>query len=186
MTQRLDWIIVAALLAAGSGWLLYHFNEQGAVDQRPTVETPAAYMQNFTLTALDDTGKVSYQLSGERLEHFASDGSTTIDEPRMVIYGAGGAVWYARSPQGWASEDNREIVLRGDVTIWNGIDDPEEKVELLTQNLRLQPALRYAETTQVATLQSAIGVTRGKGLRIWLDESRIEFLSEVRGRYEFD
>lgn len=186
MTQRLDWIIVAFLLAVGSGWLLYYFNEQGSADRRPAVETPTAYMKNFTLTSLDDAGEIAYQLSGERMEHFASDGSTTIDEPRMVFYGADGAVWYARSPQGWASEGNKEIVLRGDVTIWNGSDDPDEKIELETQNLKFLPQLRYAQTARPAKLRSAAGVTRGKGLKIWLDELRVEFGSEVRGRYEFD
>ena len=177
------WILPAALLAAAgaSGWSLYNldFDTPAATAAQKLPDAPDAYMENFVTVEMDGAGKPKRRIEARRMTYHA-DATVELSNPYYVLYRAEGEPWNVRSERGWVSADGTTVRLLGHVDIWRDDGSGERALDVRTEHLTMLPDSEYGETVQPVTILMPSSTTTGVGMHAYLDEDRIELLSQVR------
>ena len=180
MSRR--WAVAAVLLAAAgaSGWVLHILDsdDPAAASWRVPGE-PDAYMERFVTVEMDDAGKPKRRLEADHMA-FHPDETTELSNPYYVLYLAEGEPWHVRSERGRVSADGDVVLLLGRVDIWRNDGSGARDLDVRTEDLKVLPESGYGETGKPATIRTPTSTSKGVGMRAWLDERRIELLSEVR------
>ncbi len=175
------WAIPAALLAAAgvSGWILYGIDLNAPAAAPRSADAPDAYMENFVTVEMDGTGRPQRRIEARRLTYHA-DATVELSNPYYVLYRVEGEPWNVRSERGWVSADGTTVRLLGHVDIWREDGSGERALDVRTEHLTMLPDSEYGETAQPVTILMPSSTTTGVGMHAYLDEDRIELLSQVR------
>lgn len=141
-------------------------------------------LQDFSLIALDETGKESFAGSGPRLSRHPHLGTLDIEQPRFSSPDASGGVWTSRSERAWVNREGTEMRLLGDALIEGPIEPGVEPVRVRSEALTLFPRERRIESAVAVTVTEPGSILSAKGLRGEMDTRRVELLSDVRIRHE--
>jgi len=179
------WLLLAtlALVVALSAWLTERLQRPASGTDRLS-HTPDFYMEHFVTTAMDATGAPKHRLTARRMEHFPDTDANEFDKPYIIFYRPGGPPWHVVSERGWTSGNNEVMLFLGEVHIWREGGEGVRAVDVVTQDLRVLPDSEYAETDKPAVIRTPTTESRGVGMRVYMDESRLELLSKVRTVYE--
>jgi lipopolysaccharide export system protein LptC len=80
--SALTLLLLAALMALGSFWLLEVVRKSGSDAAPSTVRTdPDYYVEKFNFVRLSATGEAQYNISGKRMVHNPRDDTHTVDMP---------------------------------------------------------------------------------------------------------
>ena len=150
----------------------------GAATRRAPGE-PDAYMEYFVTVEMDDAGKPKRRLEADYMA-FHPDETTELSNPYYVFYQSEGEPWHVRSERGQVSADGDVVRLLGRVDIWRNDGTGDRELELRTEDLKVLPESEYGETREPVTIRTPTSTSTGVGMRVWLDERRIELLSQVR------
>lgn len=174
------WVLPAALLvvAGASGWMLHNLDDatSGTADRPP--DEPDAYMDDFVTVETDGAGRPKRRLEAKRMVYRA-DRTVTLTSPYYVLYRSDGEPWHVRSDHGHLSADGSVLLLTGNVDIWRNDAFGARDLDIRTEDLKVLPESEYGETENSVTITMPSSTSRGVGMRAWLDETRIELLSEV-------
>ncbi|MBN8728658.1 MAG: LPS export ABC transporter periplasmic protein LptC [Xanthomonadales bacterium] len=184
--ERRQWLVIIALAAAAalSQWLVWLNRE------RPNAETYAGpprsdySLTDFTLTALDSSGKRSFEISGPRLARRGDDGSIYVTTPDYVLVDGGGQLWRGHSDAAWVDREGEVMKLEGQVQMEREAGPEDRPVRLETRDLTALPKDRKIETAAPATITQPGSILRGVGLRGDLDAKTLELLSDVHSTLE--
>ncbi len=175
---------LALLLGASlSWWLSKSINVETPPRPSKARHIPDYSMSHFTLRAMDDRGRLHYRLYAEQMSHFMDDDTSSLEQPNMTVFKPGGPSWNVYARHGWVSSGQKTIALRGDVVIWRNARQGGSGLEIQTDELHIVPDRQYAETDRPVTITQDVGVTHAVGMRVNLDQSRMELLADVRGHY---
>ncbi len=179
-------LAVSALVigVAASGWLLRELGIELLESKPGSRHMPDFFMENFTSTSMDDEGRPRRRVSAAYMAHFPDSNSNEFQSPHVVIYRSSGEPWQVRSERGWTSGAGEVMLLLGEVTIWRNGESGEPKIQIHTRDLRVLPESDYGETEEPVTIRTPTSVTRGTGMRAWLDQSRVELLADVHTTIE--
>ena len=186
MISRHTVIAVLLLAAAGLSWWLMRSVEVTASGPQPP---PAARhvsdysMDDFTLSAMDDQGNLHYRLHARHMSHYLDDDTASLRRPDMTLYRGVQGTWNAVSDRGWIGPDQKHVVLSGDVLVWRDTPRQDDGLELETDVLHVTPDRQYAETARPVTIVQPAGITHAVGMRVSVEQGRMQLLSAVRGRY---
>ena len=75
-------------------------------------------------------------------------------------------------------------MLLGEVNIWRNTPEGKRELHIETEDLKVLPREEYAETELPVSISTPESLTLAKGMRAYLDESRMELLSNVRTKIE--
>lgn len=179
--------IVAALLlvtAAFSGYWAWQLRK---VDAPPALVGPPRSdyaLHDFSLIALDETGKESFAASGPRLSRHPHLGTLDIEQPRFSSPDGEGGVWTSRSTRAWVNREGSEMRLLGDAVIEGPIEPGVDPVRVRSEALTLFPRERRIESAVAVTVTEPGSILTAIGLRGEMDTRRVELLSDVRIRHE--
>ena len=176
-----QWIVAAVLLAVAgaSGWALRTLDSVSLEASRRASGEPDAYMERFVTVEMDDEGKPKRRLEADYMA-FHPDETTELSNPYYVLYPADGEPWHVRSERGRISADGNVVTLLGRVDIWRNDGSGARDLDIRTGNLKVLSGSAYGETGEPVTIRTPTSTSQGVGMRAWLDERRIELLSEVR------
>ena len=177
-----QWALTAALFAGAgaSGWVL-HVLDPGDVPA-PAPRSPGAlraYMENSVTVEMDDAGRPRRRIAARYME-FHHDDTVALSSPYYVLYRAGGEPWHVRSERGRVSADGDIVWLLGKVDIWRNDGSGARNLEIRTEDLKVLSESGYGETGKPVTIRTPASESKGVGLRAFLDENRLELLSQVR------
>lgn len=142
------------------------------------------FLENFRLSQYGETGRLRYQINGQRLEHFPADDSTFISRPSMVFHNDNGPTWNITAASAEAgSEELDEVRLSGNVKIVSDATAGNPPVRVTTANLLLKPKMELVQSEETITLTRPGAVLVAQSLEADLEQGRFE-LRNVRGRYE--
>jgi lipopolysaccharide export system protein LptC len=80
--RALTLLLLAAVMALGSFWLLEIVRKSGSDAAPATVRTdPDYYVENFNFVRLSATGEAEYNISGKRMVHNPTDDTHVVDTP---------------------------------------------------------------------------------------------------------
>lgn len=156
--------------------------QPGPVDSQEPVLT----VERFRAVRLNIAGLREYVVEAPRLVQLPSQLGTRLEQPTMDWYQPDGQIreWRVRADQGWVAADNQWVRLEGEVVMTRLAESGKPPVTIITRDVLVRLAERYAETAAPARAITPGGELRAIGLRAFLDEERLELLSDVRGVYE--
>lgn len=174
---------IAALLVAIGYW---NINPERFMDRpQPAVDESAIdyYAINARSKQFMPDGKLQYDMTVEKVEHVQASEVTLLTQPRMEIYRGAPNPWHVQSERGEVNPDGTEVELIDAVRI-NRTDQKNRATVITTSRATVFPQKQYAETDQAVKIEGAGGVTTAKGMKAYLNDSKISLLSNVRGQYE--
>lgn len=141
-------------------------------------------MKDFTATLMGPEGQPRYRLTGTRMVHYPDNDALKIAAPHIVFYRQASPRWVVVAERALTTSTGEEIYLLGEVIIRQlGVDPKTTTMKIVTQDVRVEPETKFAETRQPVTLLNRFGKTDAVGARAYLQEGRIELLSQVQGEY---
>ena len=185
MATSWRWALPVALLAGAgaSGWMLYSLDLSAPSTAPRSSDAPDAYMESFVTVEMDGAGKPKRRIEADYLA-IHPDETVELSNPRYVLYRAEGEPWRVRSERGQVSADGTVVWLMGKVDIWRNDASGARDLDIRTTHLKVLPESDYGETAEPVTIRTPAGTSTGVGMRAYLDETRIELLSQVRTRVD--
>jgi lipopolysaccharide export system protein LptC len=185
-----QWLALIALLVVGL--LLLEKSPTVLLDPVDTEssEFPYAYMTNIETTEFDTSGKMRYKMTTPAARFYQLDPTTPgpqdytlIDHPRILFYAEGDtSPWYLSAVKGHTDASGERVRLTTDVEAQQD-SNRHGLIRVTTSELLVLPAQQYAETDKAVKMRARQNEIETQGMRAYLDEDRIELLSQVRGTY---
>lgn len=184
--RRILAILLIIIISGLSGLFLDRVGPNKDSEEEKLRHDPDYYVTDFTVTTMDENGKPKHLLVAERMNHYPDDDTTELLKPHMEIYRTREKepAWNIDSKRGWVSSDGKLVLLLGNVHVRRKGSATNEPVNLWTEELRFHPDDEYAETDKHVKIKNGNSITEAVGMRAWLGEGRIQFLSRTRGSYE--
>lgn len=175
--------VLALLLAAAGYW---NINPESFLDKtKATVDDTAIdfYATNaHTVQYLPDGG-VQYELTSDKVEHLKATDVSWLTNPDMFMYRGTAFPWHVQSKQAEVSSGGDQVELIDNVRVAR-TDERNRTTIITSSRMTVFPQKQYAQTEQAVRIDGAGGVTTAKGMKAYLNDSKINLLSNVRGQYE--
>ncbi len=182
--QRILFLAVPALLALLSGWLVYETKISLVGGSGPGSHDPDMFIEDFTVTTMNDNGIPRYRLQAERMTHYPHNDSSELETPYLEFYQPGKPSWHIQSAHGRVTSGGAEVRLLGNVRIRRIATENSPEVTILTRNLRVRPEEKTASTTQQVDFSSPGYTVQAVGMQADLGKHRLQLLSHVKGSME--
>jgi lipopolysaccharide export system protein LptC len=141
-------------------------------------------LDNFSMNALDEKGKLSFTVSGPRLTRRGQDGSIFVSTPDYVIVDKDGNPWIGASDSAWVNKDGSLMHLEGHVEMERRPTATVKSAKIVTSDLTARPRDKTLETAAPAQITQPGSILRGTGLRGDLNSKVLELLSDVHNTFE--
>lgn len=177
-------VILLAVLAATTQIMLWLIRP---APPGPTFSGPprSSYtLDNFSLNALDENGKLSFTVSGPRLTRRGNDGSIFVSTPQYLIADKDGNPWVGSSESAWVNRNGSLMKLEGAVEMQRQPSTTVEQVNISTRDLEIHPKDKTLQTPAPAQITQPGSILRGTGLRGDLNSKVLELLSDVHHTFE--
>ena len=175
--------VIAAIFAAVGYWNI----SPERFLERPAAQVDETQIDYYAINAHSiqymPDGRVQYDLTGDKVEHLMASDVTLVTKPDMHIYRGTVYPWHVQSEHAEVNPDGTEIELIDSVRVAR-TDELQREVIITSSRMTVFPQKQYAQTEQAVRIDGADGVTTGKGMKAYLNDSRIHLLSNVRGQYE--
>ena len=175
--------IIAALFAAVGYW---NISPERFLD-KPQVAVNEAEIDYYATNAhsvqyLPD-GKLQYEMTADKVEHVKASDITLLTQPDLQMYRGTAFPWHVQSERGEVNPGGTEVELIDSVRIAR-TDEKNRQTLITTSRMTVFPQKQYAQTQQAVRIEGAGGVTTAKGMKAYLNDGRMNLLSNVRGQYE--
>ena len=148
-------------------------------------QAPVLTVEQFRAVRLNLAGVREYVLEAPRLSQLPGQSGIRIEQPVLDWYQPDGQTraWRLQADQGWIAADYQILRLEGAVVMDRAATSGKPPVTITTRDVSVHRTDRYAETAAPVRAVTPDGEFRAIGARAWLDQERLELLSEVRGFY---
>lgn len=174
---------IAVLVAALGYWNINSSSTDDAAAQLENDNSVDFYAQNTHTLQFTDTGTLYYELTSPHIEHTQHDDITLLLQPDLLLFRGTELPWHISSERSKVSPDGEEVELIENVRI-ERTDEQGRPTILTTEQLTYVPATEYAHTQLPVKIEAANGITTGIGMQTYLNESKMNLLSNVRGRHD--
>ena len=174
-----------ALLAGLSYALLWWVESSLRAPEPAESQAPVLTIDQFRAVRTNPAGVQEYVVEAPRLWQLPGQGGVRIEQPTLDWYQPDGQTreWRLQAEQGWGAADQQTIRLEGAVTMIRAAPSGKPPMTITTRDVIISPAQHYAETAAPVRMVTPDGEFSAIGARAWLDQQRLELLSEVRGFY---
>lgn len=176
--------LILVIIAVITYWALDKLTEDNLTKLSKLAHYPDYYMENFTTLTMNQNGKPKNRLYADYMAHYPDDNTSELHQPKLEIFREDKQPINIRSDRGWVTSNNDVILLKGNVYLHQNDNDGRLKMELLAEDAKVLVDEKYAETDKPTTLISRKSTTTSVGMRAYLQEQRLEFLSNVRTTIE--
>jgi lipopolysaccharide export system protein LptC len=128
-------------------------------------------------------GGLQYDMTADKVEHLQASEVSLLTQPDMNLYRGTAYPWHVQSERGEVNPDGSQVELIDSVRIAR-TDQKSRATVITTTRMTVFPQKQYAQTEQDVRIEGAGGVSTGKGMKAYLNDSKINLLSNVRGLYE--
>jgi len=183
-------VLVVAALA--STWLVLRDQSTGDEASAGPRLGLGYYVRDAQLTGSGPDGGILYRVSAASAEQLLADGTITMQDVAVDYEPAAQVPWKLRADRGQIPPDRNIIELAGNVTATTapnpataGARSRSSAAPLLirTDYLELDPEAYIARTERTVTVERDRDTFRARGMRVYLKQDRLQFSSEVRGRF---
>lgn len=173
--------LLTAVLASLALWY-WSLVGDGGID-RPLLQGDAELVQTYLLDtrsmSFAEDGALAEVMEAERIEHFARENVSELQQPRFYSHDGNNRTWSARSELGRLEHPGGLLILRRDVVLSNDQSGGTLQAEAMTLNLRL----RTARSQVAVTAQLDGNILRADGMFTDLANETILLQPNVEGIY---
>lgn len=183
--RRSIFVLVALVVVAALSQILLWLTRTPPPE--PTFSGPprSGYtLDNFSMNALDEHGKLSFTISGPRLTRRGEDGSIFVSTPDYVIVDTDNNPWIGSSDSASVNKDGSTMKLEGHVEMERQPGTNASAARITTSDLVAHPRDNTLETAAPAQISQPGSILRGTGLRGDLNSKVLELLSDVHNTFE--
>ncbi|MBC9252146.1 LPS export ABC transporter periplasmic protein LptC [Pseudomonas alcaligenes] len=176
-------ILVAALLAAVGYW---NIRPESFMDKPSVAETEQSidfYVVNASTVQFQEDGKLQYSMTADKLDHLKASDVTLVQKPDLLLYRGTELPWHVQSERGEVAPQGAQVELIDKVRIAR-TDAKNRPVVITSSRMTVFPDKEYAQTQQAVRIEAANGVTTAQGMKAYMNDGRINLLSNVRGQHE--
>ena len=174
-------VLALAALAAWSVWWLRQLQTTTSLGHAAPTHRIDYTMDKFELTAMDPVGKPQLRLQAGTMTHFADDDSSEFLQPRVEYIAQEHTPLHFIAERGWMASQGNEIRLLGAVRIEGSDPHP---FTLISRDIQFKPDQSLVTTAAAVELKAPGLHVTAVGMRIYVDQQRVQFLSQVQGHYD--
>ena len=183
--SRLTFITLLSIVTLAVA-LSFQFQDKPAQDAAKTGKAanaePDFYLINTSSREFDQRGELRYRFNAQGLEHFPKGDYTLVATPDITLFHNDGTPWYISANQGRITAGSETIKLWDNVVIQR--DTPQDPLTMETRALTIVPKQDIAKTEQDVVITNRAGRIDATGMISYIDENRMELISNVRVRHE--
>lgn len=186
MNGKLRNYLIGLLAIALIGALGYWNIRPESFMERRTAETDSAidfYVIGASTQQFQDDGKLHYEMTADKLEHIRASDVTLVDKPDLQLYRGTDYPWHVRSDKGEVAPEGKQVELIDNVRIAR-TDAKNRPTVITSSRVTVFPDEEYAQTQQAVRIEAANGVTTAQGMKAYMNDGKINLLSNVRGQHE--
>jgi len=188
---RFAMLLVAAVLTS----VLVYLGPSSEVAQPVTARRGLGYyVKDARLTGTGPDGRILYRVTAAAAEQTLTDGSITMRNVAVAYEPAAQVPWKLKADRGQIPPDRNIIQLEGDVVataevaVVKSADPPKSGTStapllIRTDYLELDPEAYIARTERMVAVERSGDTLLARGMRVYLKQDRLQFQSEVRGRF---
>jgi len=190
------------ILAISSYYFLHENNHSSSTTlktEKNQKEKPSAFISNGEFKIYDKNGQPT-NLSSKKARYYSNPKRILIDSPSISFNTNDSQIITLNAKEGTFYPEEEKLFLKGEVIIQrlppsaaiNDAQTPNKQTEpfeiwtLESDEFELNNQTHFISTDQAVTMTKGKSSIRAVGLYAWIDEKKIELLSEVQGRYVFN
>ena len=171
-------LVTLGVLLFVLGWFAFPLPFRSPDSAPPPGSPPHLLIEQLDALTTDPTGRMYRRLRAEAMRRWTPNTKSVLVRPRLTMFSAAGPMWHFEAETGEVSPDGKNIYLPGPVV---GRRDTVEPLEIDGRDLRIMATNNYGESDEPATIRGTTFEARGTGMKIWLEEGRIDLLSDASG-----
>ena len=152
------------------------------------------YVKDARLTGTGPDGQILYRVTATSAEQTLTDGTITMQDVAVDYEPAAEVPWKLKADRGQIPPDRNIIELEGDVVattkaaVVRSTAPPKGSAStapllIRTDYLELDPEAYIARTERMVAVERSRDTLLARGMRVYLKQDRLQFQSEVRGRF---
>lgn len=175
-------LLAVLLITAYAGWLSSVIQPRVAPEREAARHQPDYFLDRAQATLVDPDGRVLYRLQAARVEHYPDDNRLQLARPDLRYFPPDGTTWQVVADAGRIYDDGGRVFLDGSIDMQRLAGD-SPPLRLVTRDLLIRPREGYAETAARAVITRPGSRLAGTGMRVDMEERRLELLADGEGRY---
>ena len=174
MPTRLIIIISLLLATLGSYWMLHQVMDKPQQGAKAGFHDPDYYLEDFTILSMGEDGRPKNKLYAVYMAHYPHNDTAELLQPEMEIFRDDKPPLFVRSEKGRATNNNKVIVLQGQVQMWRDDEFGIRTLQVDTSEAKVSVEEDYVETGQYASIRLRRTTITGTGMRAYLNDNRLE------------
>ncbi|MGA9343010.1 MAG: LPS export ABC transporter periplasmic protein LptC [Rhodanobacteraceae bacterium] len=140
-------------------------------------------LTDFTLNALNPSGRLSFAITAPRLSRRGDDGSLNVDKPHYVIIDSNGLRWHGTSDSAWVDRAGAIMRMQGAVDMTRDPAPRLDAVHIVTADVTAWLKQKRMQTAAPTQITQPGSILRGIGMKADLDAHTLDLLAEVHGTF---
>lgn len=178
--SKRTWLL-AVVLASLAAWY-WSLVGDGGIDRAPPrvdAEIVQTYLVNTRSLAFAENGTLAEVMEAARIEHFARDNVSELEQPRFYSHDGDNRSWSASADRGMLKHRTNVLILRRNVVLGND----QSGGSLRTQAMTLHLNRRTARSKVPVTAQLDGNILQADGMFADLAKETILLQPNVEGTY---
>lgn len=179
---RIAGFVVLLCATAGSYYLSQSLSAPDVVDESPASLQNGFYLRSARILGTGADGRLLYEVEAEYAEQ-RDDQAIEFENVTVVYTPESGVPWHLAADNAVISDDQKRLVLSGDViaTTSEGLDGQE--TEIRTPYLELEPGNYVAQTDDRVQVRIGARSLTATGMLASLRDNRVSLRSNVSGKF---
>ncbi len=173
-------LILAAVIAL---WFQEDIKQKLPQISQTDEHFPDYFMENFSITSIDENGAINYTLQASKMLHYADDDSAELENP-VLVFDDTGRKFTLRAERATFLQQENLLHLHDNVSIARGSTQQQNELSIETDYLKINTQSRIAETEQTARVKTRELNLTTEGLVYDNKQGILTLTSQVKGIYE--
>lgn len=176
-------LIIVLALALLSWWFQDFLQDTPIINTQKNTHFPDYFMENFTITNMNKQGQPAYILQARKMQHFADDDSTEIDQPLIQFKDENGH-WSISAQRAKILQDKNTIHLYENVKVLRTASKTRGPLSIETHYLTVNTESKIAQTDKLAHLKTQNFELDSRGMVFDNKLGILQLKSNIKGKYE--
>ena len=149
----------------------------------PSERLPDYFMENFSVTHLDDSGQASYVLTAAKMFHFADNDSAELEKP-VIKFTQNNESYTLQATRAIYQKNENLVHLHDNVIIHRASAKQENELFIYTDFLKIDTISKVAENDHPSRIKTTYAEFKSKGLLLDNSQAKLILKSQVKGVYK--
>ena len=181
--KQATWMFIIIISMSLSGWYFASPSIVVRLDKQTLSTTTDLIINDLTVHQFDANGKLVNYLQTPLMRHTPSKNTHWLKMPHIVAVQQKEAHWDIRSEEATSINNGQQITFNKNVIISQKEEKNNKESIFKTEEITYYPKEKLAMTKKEITYSESGNTIQATGMKAYLDEKRIQLLSQARGTY---